>query len=202
MAWSEAPEVLVRSAFNPESTISSVLDVVQQLSPRSSFTIAGGYDFTNFLNKAQSTVSLVDSQQFNGQLGFNRLLTKGSDWIPLCFQDFHFPTSGSGTVTAQIVHVIYGHRVTGRLNFTAGGGPQFVIIHSPLFGESKRISGNGSIALHYIFSPRTNAQNTLYQRFVSPDGFLCGIQYRRNQAFGKSSIWATLESYSRRRLFA
>jgi len=161
--------------LQPRIDNSSVLDVVQQLSPRSSFTIAGGYDFTNFLNKAQSTVSLVDSQQFNGQLGFNRLLNK-KDQIGFlyAFQDFHFPTSGSGTVTAQIVHVIYGHRVTGRLNFTAGGGPQFVIIHSPLFGESKRISGNGSIALHYIFSPRTNAQ-ILYQRFVSPgSGFYAG----------------------------
>jgi len=161
--------------LQPRIDNSSVLDVVQQLSPRSSFTIAGGYDFTNFLNKAQSTVSLVDSQQFNGQLGFNRLLNK-KDQIGFlyAFQDFHFPTSGSGTVTAQIVHVIYGHRVTGRLNFTAGGGPQFVIIHSPLFGESKRISGNVSIALHYIFSPRTNAQ-ILYQRFVSPgSGFYAG----------------------------
>jgi len=161
--------------LQPRIDNSSVLDVVQQLSPRSSLTIAGGYDFTNFLDKSQSTFALVNSQQFNGQIGFNHLLNK-KDQIGFlyAFQDFHFPTSGSGTITAHIWHAIYGHRINGRLNFTAGGGPQLLIIHSPIFWENKRISGNGSVALHYIFSSRTNGQ-ILYQRFVTPgSGFYAG----------------------------
>ena len=159
----------------PRIDNSSTVDVVQQLSPRSSFTIAGGYDFTDFIGKSQSTLNLVNSQQFNGQIGFNHLINK-KDQIGFlyAFQDFHFPTAGSGTVTAHIWHVLYGHRINGRLNFTAGGGPQLVIIHSPVFGESKRISGNGSIALHYIFSSRTN-WHILYQRFLTPgSGFYAG----------------------------
>jgi hypothetical protein len=161
--------------LQPRIDNSSTVDIVQQLSPRSSFTIAGGYDFTDFLDKSQSTLNLVNSQQFNGQIGFNHLLNK-KDQVGFlyAFQDFHFPTPGSGTITAHIWHVLYGHRINGRLNFTAGGGPQLLIIHSPVFGENKRVSGNGSVALHYIFSSRTNGQ-ILYQRFVTPgSGFYAG----------------------------
>jgi hypothetical protein len=161
--------------LQPRIDNSSTVDIVQQLSPRSSFTIAGGYDFTNFLNTSQSTFNLVNSQQFNGQIGFNHLLNK-KDQVGFlyAFQDFHFPTAGSGTITAHVWHALYGHRINGRLNFTVGGGPQLLIVHSPLFGESKRVSGNGSVALHYIFSSRTNGQ-ILYQRFVTPgSGFYAG----------------------------
>lgn len=161
--------------LQPRIDNSSVLDVVQQLSPRSSFTIAGGYDFTNFLDKSQSTFNLVNSQQLNGQIGFNHLLSK-KDQVGFlyAFQDFHFPTANAGTVTAHVWHALYGHRINGRLNFTAGGGPQLLIVHSPIFGNSKRVSGNGSVALHYTFSSRTTGQ-IMYQRFVSPgSGFYAG----------------------------
>jgi hypothetical protein len=161
--------------LQPRIDNSSTVDIVQQLSPKSSFTIAGGYAFTDFLDKSQSTLNLVNSQHFNGQIGFNHLLNK-KDQVGFlyAFQDFHFPTPGSGTITAHIWHVLYGHRITGRLNFTAGGGPQLLFIHSPIFGENKRVSGNGSVALHYIFSSRNNVQ-ILYQRFVTPgSGFYAG----------------------------
>ena len=161
--------------LQPRIDNTSVIDVVQQLSPRSSFTIAGGYDFTNFLDKSQSSFNLINSQKFNGQIGFNHLLSK-KDQVGLlyAFQDFHFPNASSGTVTAHVWHVLYGHRITGRLNFTVAGGPQYLIIHSPLFGETKRVSGNGSVTLHYTFSSRTSGQ-ILYQRFVTPgSGFYAG----------------------------
>src|ERR1043166_7565441 len=48
--------------LQPRIDNSSIVDIVQQISPRSSFTIAGGYDFTNFLDKSQSTFNLVNSQ--------------------------------------------------------------------------------------------------------------------------------------------
>jgi hypothetical protein len=161
--------------LQPRINNSSTIDVVQQLSPRSSFTIAGGYNFTNFLDKSQSAIDLLNSQQLSGQIGFNHLLSKKDQvGVLYAFQDFHFPTAQSGTVTAHVWHGLYGHRISGRLNFTASGGPQFLIVHSPLLGESKRLSGNGSIALHYIFSSRTNGQ-VLYQRFVTPgSGFYAG----------------------------
>lgn len=189
--------------LQPRIDNSSVIDVVQQLSPRSSFTIAGGYDFTNFLDKSKSIFPLVNSQQINGQIGFNHLLTK-KDQVGLlyAFQDFHFPTSGSGTITAHVWHVLYGHRINGRLNFTAGGGPQLIIIHNPAFGESQRVSGSGSVALHYIFSTRTNGQ-IMYQRFVTPgSGFYAGAdtdatRLSLNHLFGRHWNVVTDGGYSR-----
>ena len=125
-----------------------MIDVVQQLSPRSSLTIAGGYDFTNFLDKSHQPCHLVNSQQFNGQIGFNHLLNK-KDQIGFlyAFQDFHFPTRGKRDDYRLISGMCFmGTASTGRLNFTAGGGPQLLVIHSPIFGKTSVVSGNGSVA--------------------------------------------------------
>jgi hypothetical protein len=169
--------------LQPRIDNSTTIDVVQQLSPRSSFTIASGYSFTNFLDNSQSAIKLVNSQQLTGQIGFNHLLSKKDQvGVLYAFQDFHFPTAQSGTVTAHVWHLLYGHRITGRLNFTASGGPQLLIVHSPLLGDSTRLSGNGAIALHYIFSPRTNGQ-LMYQRFVTPgSGFYAGANTSATRA--------------------
>jgi hypothetical protein len=169
--------------FQPRIANSSIVDIVEQISPRTSITLAGGYDFTHFLDKSKLTFNVVDSQQTSGQIGLNHLLSrKDQVGFLYAFQDLHFPVAGSGTVQAHVWHVTYGHRITGRLNLVVGGGPQLVIINNPpgsisriLLGPtSRRVSGNGSITFHYVVSQRTNAQ-VLYQRFITPgSGFFAG----------------------------
>jgi hypothetical protein len=167
--------------IQPRVDNSSVVDIVQQISPRSSVTLAGGYGFTTFLDQPQKTFNLVNSQQITAQVGYNRLLSKRDQvGVSYAFEDLHFPTAGSGTINAHVWHVLYGHRISGRLNFTASGGPQLIIIRNPgilalLFGQTtKRVSGSGAVGLHYIFSSRTNGQ-IMYQRYVTPgSGFYAG----------------------------
>jgi hypothetical protein len=169
--------------YQPRIGNSAIVDIVEQLSPRSSVTLGGGYDLTHFFNTSSAAFNVINSQQTSGQVGYNRLLNpKDQIGFLYAFQDLHFPTAGRGTIEAHVWNALYGHRISGRLNFVIGGGPQLVIVNNPpgslaslIYGpNTKSVSGNGNVTFHYIVSSRTNAQ-FLYQRFVSPgSGFFAG----------------------------
>ncbi len=160
----------------PRFDNNSIVDIVQGLSPRSTVTLAAGYNFTNYLNvtKSNTGFNIVNSQQTTGQIGYNHLISR-KDQIGLqyAFEEFHFPRAGSGTINAHVWNALYGHRVTGKLNLTLAGGPQLVIIRNPIF-TSHAISANGTLSLAYTISSRTHAQ-LMYQRYVTPgSGFYAG----------------------------
>lgn len=177
------------AGFEPRIDNSSIIDVTQELSARSSFTIGGGFNYSDFLDKAHAPFPVINSQQWSLQAGYNRLLGP-SDQIGFLYalQEFHFPHAGSGSLRSQVWNLLYSHRITGRLNFVVAGGPQITDIYTPgyqflLLGiipvtvppsTTRNITGNGSVTFGYTVSSRTSAQ-VLYQRFISPgSGFLPG----------------------------
>jgi len=175
--------------FQPRIDNLSMVDVIQQLSPRNSVTLAAGYDFSDYLNKSNSKFPVINSEQTTLQAGYNHLLNrKDQIGVLYAFQEIHFPQANSGSVDVHVWNVLYGHRITGRLNLVVGGGPQVLEIHSPattilLLGifpiqipasTTRTISGNGTVTVGYIVSSRTNAQ-LLYQHYVTPgSGFVAG----------------------------
>lgn len=170
--------------FQPRIDNSAIVDIVQGLSPRSTVTLAGGYDFTDYLNKSAAAFPIINSQQTTGQIGYNHLLTrKDQIGVQYAFQEFHFPRAGSGSVNAHVWNALYGHRVTGRLNLTIAGGPQLLTVNNPPISvggillnvpKTRSISANGSVTFAYTVSSRTNAQ-FMYQRYVTPgSGFYAG----------------------------
>jgi hypothetical protein len=196
--------------FEPRISNSTIVDIAQEFSPRTSVTLGGSYDWSHYLDKAAAPFPIVDSQQTTGQVGFNRLLSR-RDQIGLlyAFQDFHFPLSGSGTVNAHVWNVLYGHRVTGRLNLTLGGGPQLVIVHNPLNSiqyllqgpSTQRVSANGTLTLAYTVSTRTSVR-FMYQRYITPgSGFYAGANTNAarlsvGRLFGRHWTTATDLGYS------
>jgi len=179
--------------FQPRISNVSVADVTEQLSPRTSVTLSGGFSVTDFLNKSltqsQAGFNIINSQQTTAQAGYNRLLTRKDQLSFIyAFQEFHFPVSQSASLHSHVWSVLYSHRITGRLNFVAGGGPQVLEIHNPaqtifFFGipilqipasTTRRVSANGTVTLGYTVSPRTNGQLT-YRRYFTPgSGFVAG----------------------------
>jgi len=197
--------------FQPRIDNSAVVDIVQGLSPRSTVTVAGGYDFTNYLNKSSAQFPIINSQQTTAQAGYNHLLSrKDQIGVQYAFQEFHFPRAGSGSVNAHVWHALYGHRVTGRLNFTIAGGPQLLIVNNPPISlgglvvkipATRSVSGNGSVMFSYTVSSRTNAQ-VMYQRYVTPgSGFYAGantdaVRLTLGHLFGRHWITSTDVGYS------
>jgi hypothetical protein len=170
--------------YQPRIDNTTIVDIVQGLSPRSTVTMAGAYSISHYLQVANQPFPVINSQQAGGQIGYNRLLSrKDQIGVAYAFQEIHFPSAGSGSVTAHAGNLLYGHRISGRLNLTLGGGPQLVIVHHPPLvvgnqvspvSETKTLAGNGSVVFSYLVSTRTNLQMA-YRRYITPgSGFYAG----------------------------
>jgi hypothetical protein len=151
------------------------VDVTQSLSPRSTVVLTAGYDYTDFLKNAQSSLSLINSQMSSAQIGYDYLLSRHDRISAVyAYQGFHFPRSGSGNVNAHMWHLLYGHRISGRLNLVLGGGPQLIVFHSATTSVPSRLTASGRAQLSYQLSLRTSTQVS-YMHFTSPgSGFFAG----------------------------
>jgi len=156
----------------PRITNMSIVDVTQSLSPRASVTVAGGYGFTDFMNNPQG---FINSQQTTAQAGYSYQVSRRDQvGVNYAFQEFHFPRSGSGSLNSNVWQGLYGHRISGRLDFTAAGGPQWIHVYSPLVGNSSHISGAGQASLMYRMSARTDLRLS-YSHSTNPgSGFFAG----------------------------
>ena len=179
----------------------SLADVTQNLSPKSTLTLAGGYAFTHFYgNDAVLGNSFIGVSQTSAQAGYNRILTSHTQ-IALIYgyQAFDYSIAGVAFHT-HVIEGMYGHRITGRMDFLIGAGPQItplstntvncsnpVYDNSPtsctFFGYTRipvtekkiRLGVAGQMHLRYRF-PKT-ALDLTYQRFeTSGSGFFAGAQ--------------------------
>jgi hypothetical protein len=106
----------------------SVADISESLSPKSTVTVAGGYAFTHYYGSDTAGYSFIGGSQVSAQLGYNRTLTSHTQVAFVYgYQGFDFSVEGSAFHT-HIFQGIYGHRVSGRLDFMVGAGPQINFI--------------------------------------------------------------------------
>lgn len=199
------------------SNLSSI-DITQGFSPRSSITVAGGYGFSDFLD---NPTGYVNSHQTFAEVGYNRQLTRYDQLAAQYIrQDVTFPTEARGFFYSNAFHVIYGHRINGKLDFQLGGGPQWIhrffvdvsvtqsgnlviIVATPF--SNTILSGSGRATLRYVYSQRTNL-NLTYTHFANPgSGLLAGantdamrLALSHQLARRWSSILDTGYSYNKR----
>lgn len=177
----------------------TLVDVSENLTPKSAITAAGGYAFTHFTgNPATGTVPLVNnaflgSSQVSAQAGYNRILTP-HDQIALVYgyQGFDFTAQGT-SFHSQVIQAMYGHRISGRMDFLIAAGPQFTnlsvdtlfTVNPPCISPSLlqpqcpiktlRVGVAGRGQFRYRF-PKTTLDLT-YERFeTSGSGFFAGAQ--------------------------
>ncbi len=158
----------------PRITNVTLVDAIESLSPRSSITAAGSYGLVHFTD---SSLGFINSRQLGAQAGYNYQLTH-KDQVALSygFQSFHFPSVvGAETVTANVVQAMYGHRVSGRMDFTIGAGPQWTHLENPLSGATTRLSVAGRVSLRYRF--RLTSAALSFQRYdTNGSGLFAGAQ--------------------------
>jgi hypothetical protein len=124
----------------PRLTNLGLADIVENLTPKSAVTVAAGYGLVHFfgdINSAtltggttQVNISFIGSREYTAQIGYDRVLTP-KDQIALSYgyQGFDFSTAGTA-FHSHVIQAMYGHRVSGRMDFTIGAGPQFTHIES------------------------------------------------------------------------
>jgi hypothetical protein len=105
-----------------------VVDAVESLSPRSSLTATVGYSFVHFLKDEPGTgSSFIGDSQVSGELGYSRILGLHDQGAVLYgYQNFQF--SSGVAVHANLIQLMWGHRISGRMDFLAAAGPEFTEI--------------------------------------------------------------------------
>jgi hypothetical protein len=188
----------------PRITNFALADVVEELSPKSSITFAAGYGLLHFygnlvdqnplVGALQENVSFIGSSEYTGQVAYDRILNP-KDQIALSYgyQAFDFSTEGTA-FHSNVVQLMYGHRISGRMDFLISAGPQFTRINQEgcdiptipasscrglggtviTSGQSKT-GVAGRVSLRYKF-PKT-AVSLTYQRFdTNGSGIFAGAQ--------------------------
>jgi hypothetical protein len=113
---------------------SSVAQLNTFLTPRASFTVAGGYSLLHFFGN-----NLIDSGEITFQGGYNYQLSQHNTLALLyAFNQFRFGDSGqlTGTNSAgtrqsfntHSAEASFGRQVTDRFAFQVAGGPEFTVV--------------------------------------------------------------------------
>jgi hypothetical protein len=107
----------------------SVVDVIESLTPKSSITVTGGYGFVHFLGNEPGTEnSFIGSTQVSAQVGYSRLLgAHDQGALVYGYQGFDFSTGVN--FHNHVIQVMWGHRISGRMDFVISVGPQFTQIN-------------------------------------------------------------------------
>jgi hypothetical protein len=121
----------------PRLTNLGLVDVVEELSPKSSVTAVAGYGLVHFYGDLNSSVTgaplnidFVGSREETGQVAYDRTLNaKDQVAISYGYQGFDFSTVGTA-FHSNVIQLMYGHRISGRMDFMIGAGPQFTHIDS------------------------------------------------------------------------
>jgi hypothetical protein len=178
----------------------SLADISENLTPKSSITVAGGYAFTHFYGNDVSTGEpFIGSSQLSAQAGYNRVLSSHTQ-IALVYgyQGFDFSVQGTA-FHSHVIQGMYGHRISGRMDLLLGAGPQFTRINSqtevcsdptildptlcvlsgdtltPVTVTNTKVGVAAQGRLRYKF-PKTSME-LKYQRFqTSGSGFFAGAQ--------------------------
>jgi hypothetical protein len=177
----------------------TLADAVETLTPKSSVTATVGYGFIHFLqNEPGTDTSFIGSSQISGQLGYSRILGPHDQAaIVYGYQNFHFSTGI--TFYSNLIQLMWGHRISGRLDFLVGAGPQFTEFNhllEPVTSLSSadtippctftdgtiecpasdfRISAAGRALLRYRF-PKASLSASYEHYLTSGSGFFAGAE--------------------------
>jgi hypothetical protein len=170
-------------AFSTEQTLvtgrgyrinnTTIAQVQYTASARSAFTATASYGLLRFEDPGA-----IDSDQRIFSAGYNYSMTR-RDTIGVTYGVSMFHFRGSDLAfDDHTVQLVYGRRVTGRLAFELGGGPQLDIFRNSLTSSSRRYYWNMRSSLHYRWS--RSDLGISYGRYTSAgSGLLFGAQTDR-----------------------
>jgi hypothetical protein len=176
-------------------------DVVEDLTPKSSVTLSAGYGLVHFYDLTavagtDQDITFIGSHEETAQVAYDRILNP-KDQVALSYgyQAFDFSTVDTA-FHSSVIQAMYGHRISGRLDFLISAGPQFTHIdENPVVcsvlnvtvtdctadagtlvvipQKANHIGAAGRVSLRYRF-PKTSVEAS-YQRYnTSGSGVFAG----------------------------
>jgi hypothetical protein len=187
----------------PRITNLGLVDVVEDLTPKSSLTLMVSYGLVHFYGDlidntlagpVEQNIHFIGSSEYTGQVAYDRLLNpKDQVAVSYGYQYFNFSTAGTA-FHSQVIQLMYGHRISGRMSFLVSAGPQFTGINQEectiptipvgscaAFGGSVNTTGvsnpgvAGRASLHYRF-PKTSLSLSFQRYDTSGSGIYAGAE--------------------------
>jgi hypothetical protein len=184
--------------LTPRITNSALVSVVQSLTPRSAFTIAGGFSNAHFFD---DTGVLINSDRELIEGGYSYMLGR-RDQIGAVygFQQFRFPQDAGGQIDSHVINLRWGHTISGRMSVILGGGPEYLTFEVPPPPEGgpavrvSRWSSNGRAVLRYRFT-RTSLALSYEKLTTAGSGFFAGSDTQAVRAGITRPLARTWELY-------
>jgi len=129
--------ILTGQGQNLENAVATELDTF--LTPRSSLTFVGGYSLLHAFGS-----ELLDFNEFSFRGGYNREMTRKDTIAALYTYSGIRYNNFDQSIDVHTMQGSYARRVTGRLAFQVAAGPQVVISHIPISGNTASGGGTGS----------------------------------------------------------
>ena len=108
----------------------TLVDAVENLTPKSAITLTGGYGFVHFLgNELGTNAAFIGNSQVSAEIGYDRVLGPHDQGaLVYGYQGFQFSTGVD--FHSHVIQVMWGHRISGRMDFVVSAGPQFTQINN------------------------------------------------------------------------
>jgi hypothetical protein len=135
------PGQSILTARGQRVTNSFLTEIDRSLTPRSSLTFVGGYSLLHYFN-----INLIDFADSVFQAGYNYQMSRENTIAVLYRFNAYRYSNFNQSINDNIVQLSYGRRVTGRLAFQVGAGPEVAMLRMPISGAS---SGTDSTSTNY-----------------------------------------------------
>ena len=190
----------------PRLTNLGLADIVEELTPKSSVTLAAGYGIVHFYGDltspsgANDNVSFVGSREATTQVAYDRILNaKDQVAVSYGYQGFDFSTVGTA-FHASVIQAMYGHRVSGRLDFTIGAGPQFTHIDAneqvctvPVLNSNDCTTFGGTFVVDHVKANHLGAVGRISLRYRFPKTTV-SLGYQRYNTNGSGVFAGSLSN--------
>jgi hypothetical protein len=173
----------------PRITNVALADVTQYLTDKTAVSAAGSYGLVHFTG---GDFGLINSHQAVGQVGYNHLLNRRDQVAVIyAFQELVYPSTIGNNIRTNLVNVLFGHRLSERLQFIVGAGPQFTHTISPVLGTINTTTVSGRASLEYQYRS-TEVGLRFFRYNTNGSGFFAGattdvLRFSVNRPFAR--IW-------------
>ena len=133
----------------------SVVDAVENLTPKSSITAIRAYGIVHFLGRDPETnTAFIGSDQTTAEVGYDRIFGPHDQGaIIYVYEGFDF--SVGINFHSNIIQLMWGHRISGRMDFLISAGPQFTQIDNiptPVTGTLTQADTSRLVPFPQVFS--------------------------------------------------
>jgi hypothetical protein len=140
------------------------------ISGRSSITVGGSLGVLHFLDS-----SLIDSRQLSVRTGYNYKIS-GTDTLAVSYGYGRFGFNGGiSNVENHSFQLLYGRRLSGRLAWHVGAGPQVSRNQNQTNGTLKQVSVSASTGLSFTGANGTSSL-TYFRAMSGGSGVFAGAQ--------------------------